>query len=81
MRCKNCLFCDVRTDEEYCKKLVCTKTSRKGRCISWHMSGAVSGAGGEPVNIYRYFANLLDKNKTPKWCPLEKEGNTNPYII
>lgn len=73
--CMNCIYCDVYTDEDYCKKLICRKTSKRGRTITWMMCGGFRIYGGEyiPYNIFRDFADKLERIKTPKWCPKKKE--------
>jgi hypothetical protein len=63
--CKNCPYCDVITDENFCKRLKCTKTIR-WRTLTWSMCC-------ENQNVIQYFADYVEKHDTPKWCPLLKE--------
>lgn len=67
--CKNCQHCNVVTDEELCKKLKCTATKR-GRTLTWSMLCVETT--GEPVNIFQYFADYLEKHAVPPWCPMNK---------
>ena len=76
MRCANCLHSQIYTDEEYCMRLVCRKTSKKGRTITWHMHSM------DPYkNLFQYFADWCNTHRTPKWCPAEKEEeNGNSFF-
>ena len=65
--CRNCPFCDIITDNEYCKKMVCKKTSKRGKTIIWSMCCYNS-------NTLKYFSDWVDSHKTPSWCP-EKNDN------
>lgn len=66
-KCRNCPFCDIITDNDYCKKMVCRKTSKRGKTIVWSMCCYNS-------NTLKYFSDWVDSHKTPSWCP-EKNGN------
>ena len=65
--CRNCPFCDIITDNEYCKKMVCKKNSKRGKTIIWSMCCYNS-------NTLKYFSDWVDSHKTPSWCP-EKNDN------
>lgn len=67
--CKNCRYCDVITGNDMCKRLKCTATPRT-KTISWHMLSF--SEDGTATNLYAYFAEELEKHKTPNWCPLLK---------
>ena len=66
-KCRNCRYCEIYTDEELCKRLVCRATrSKKGRTITWSMLCYDS-------NIFSFFAEYVEKHARPKWCPRSKE--------
>ena len=66
-KCKNCRFCEMYTDEDLCKRLVCRATrSKKGRTIIWTMLCF-------DANLLSYFAEHVEKHPRPKWCPRAKE--------
>lgn len=64
--CRNCVHCNIKTDEDYTKRLICTGTKR-GRTLSWIMCGPV-----DSINLLSYFAEWAESHETPKWCPKQK---------
>lgn len=64
-RCAECYKCDIVTDRELCKHLVCTATKRC-RTITWFMHILNK-------NVFQLFANWCDHHNTPSWCPIQKE--------
>lgn len=72
MKCLNCEYCRVFTDDELCSKAKCYKTSGKGKQITWAMT-VILRNGEKDHGEDRVRRELSKDKKEPNWCPLRKD--------
>lgn len=83
--CHNCQYCKIWYDKDmHTMRLSCTKTSKRGKCITWKSYPLYTKINGITVptedtieSITKEFEDYAKRRISPKWCEYRKT-NTQP---
>lgn len=74
MKCINCGFCSIFTDDELCAKAKCLATSKNGKTIYWAMT-TIDMDNNKKTSGEDRVRYVLENKEKPKWCPLLRKEN------
>ena len=87
--CHNCKYCKIWYDKEsYTMRLSCTKTSERGKTITWKsypiytmQNGIFVKTNDTIETITKEFEDYAKRRLSPFWCFYRKTTNTNSNKI